>query len=199
MMLTSCFFMSQKKGMVLQIVTVLIFVLAPVFYSHGSEHIVLYRLDTNDPVSWEQLKRYLGAKGYRVSTFDGTDNLEKHVENVNKINKLKASAFIAMDFGVSDQNRTVIAVTTAKKGKGTIMSIDEVPALYANESRELATSLAFVFSKDVKEIPLFQLLGVDIPGVYMKINFLPDRTKEILEKFHEGMRRYFKRGMNNER
>jgi N-acetylmuramoyl-L-alanine amidase len=152
-----------------------------------------------DPAAWDQLRRYLGTKGYKVSMFDGSDAIEKHVENVNKINKLGASVFVAMDIGLSDQNRTVIAVTTAKKGKGNILAIDEIPALHVNESRELATSLAATFNKGVKEIPLFPLLGVDIPGVYVKIDYTPDKTNEVLQKFLEGMQRFFKRGKNDER
>lgn len=199
MMLARSHFLFSKKGIARKVVAVLIFVLVPIFYSHGGEHIVLYRLGAQDSASWDQLRRYLGAKGYRISVFDGTDNIDKHVENVNKINKLKASALVAMEFGAGDQNRAVVAVTTAKKGKGNILAIDEIPALYANESRELAISLATVFNRGVKEIPLFPLLGVDIPGVYIRINFTPDKTNEVLEKFHEGMQRYFKRGKSDER
>lgn len=171
----------------------------PVFCSHGGEHIVLYRLGMKEPVAWDQLRRYLGAKGYKISMYDGPDNIEKHVENVNKINKLKASALIAMDFGAGEKNQIIVAVTTPKKGRGNILAIEEMPALYANESRELATSLASVFNKGVKEFPLFPLLGVDMPGVFLKIGYTPDTTNEVFEKLHEGMQRYFQRGMKDER
>ena len=138
------------------ITIILFFLFGPVFYSHGAEHIVLYRLGVQDNIAWDQLKRYLGAKGYRISIYDGTDNIDKHVETVNKINKLKAAVFLAMDFGVGEKNQFMVAITTAKKGKGAILAIDEVPALYANESRELASSLASTFNKGVKEFPLFR-------------------------------------------
>lgn len=176
-----------------------IFVFVPVFYSYGAEHIVLYRLGSRETVAWDQLKRYLGAKGYRISIYDGTDNIEKHVEIVNKINKLKAAAIFAMDFGVGEKNQIMVAITTAKKGKGAILAIDEVPALYANESRELASSLASAFNKGIKEFPLFPLLGVDMPGIYLKITFTPDKTLEVFNKLHEGIQGYFKRGMKDER
>lgn len=192
-------FTLRTKGIAIHIACFLFCLLVPTFYSHGGEHIVLYRLGTKDPATWDQWRRYLGTKGYRISMFDGSDTIEKHIDNVNKINKIGASVFIAMDLGISDQNRAVIAVTTAKKGKGNILAIDEIPALHANDSRELATSLASMFNKGVKEIPLFPLLGVDIPGVYMKIEYTPDKTNEVLEKFHEGMQRYFRRGKNDER
>ncbi|HNS77599.1 MAG: hypothetical protein WBJ54_11800 [Syntrophorhabdus sp.] len=180
-------------------ILIVIFFFAPVFYSHGNEHIVFYRLGAKDGVAWDQLKRYLGAKGYRISIFDGADNIEKHVEIVNRINKLKASAFLAMDFGVGEKDQVMVAITRAKRGKGTILAIDELPALYANESRELSSSLASVFDKGIKEFPLFPLLGVDMPGVFLKISFTPEKTLEVFARLHEGMQRYFKRGMKDER
>lgn len=189
----------NKKVTTRIVLFVLVCLFFPVFCSHGGEHIVLYRLGMKDPVAWEQLRKYLGTKGYKASMYDGTDNIETHVENVNKINKLKASAFIAMDFGVGEKNQIIVAITTPKKGKGNILAIEEMPALYANESRELASSLASVFNKGVKEFPLFPLLGVDMPGVFLKITYTPDKTTEMLDKLHEGMKRYFKRGTKDER
>jgi len=121
------------------------------------------------------------------------------VEIVNRINKLKASAFLAMDFGVGEKDQVMVAITRAKRGKGTILAIDELPALYANESRELSSSLASVFDKGIKEFPLFPLLGVDMPGVFLKISFTPEKTLEVFARLHEGMQRYFKRGMKDER
>jgi len=181
------------------VLLVLLFLFFPVFCSHGGEHIVLYRLGIKEPVAWDQLRRYLGAKGYKISMYDVPDNIEKHVENVNKINKLKASALFAMDFDAGEKNQIIVAVTTTKKGKGNILAIEEIPALYANESRELATSLASVFNKGVKEFPLFPLQGVDMPSVFLKIGYTPDKTNEVFEKLHEGIQKYFKRGMKDER
>ena len=189
----------DKKVISRIVLLVLLFLLFAVFCSHGGEHIVLYRLGMKEPVAWDQLRRYLGAKGYKISMYDVPDNIEKHVENVNKINKLKASALFAMDLGAGEKNQIIVAVTTTKKGKGNILAIEEIPALYANESRELATSLASVFNKGVKEFPLFPLQGVDMPGVFLKISYTPDKTNEVFEKLHEGIQKYFKRGMKDER
>ncbi len=136
-----------------------IFVFVPVFYSYGAEHIVLYRLGSRETVAWDQLKRYLGAKGYRISIYDGTDNIEKHVEIVNKINKLKAAAIFAMDFGVGEKNQIMVAITTAKKGKGAILAIDEVPALYANESRSWLHRWLQLSIKASRNSPFFHFWG----------------------------------------
>lgn len=189
----------DKKVSLIQVSFILFFVLLPIFCSHAGEHIVLYRLGTKDPVAWEQLRKYLGARGYATSMYDGTNNIEKHVESVNKINKLRASAFIAMDLSVGETYQVVVAISTARKGRGNIPAIEEMPALYANESRDLATALASAFNKGVKELPLFPLLGVDMPGVYVKIAYTPDKAVEVYEKFYKGVQSYFKRGIKDER
>lgn len=177
----------------------LFFLFMPVFCSHGAEHIVLYRLGAQDPVVWEKLRKSMTAKGYRVSIFDGASTIEGHVEIANKINALRASVLLAMDLAVGSNNRFMAVVTVAKRGKGSILAIDELPALHINDSRELATALASQFDKGVKELPLFPLLGVDMPGVFVKVTYTPDKETEVFAKLHAGLRRYFERGLKDER
>ncbi len=112
------------------------------------------------------------------------DNIEKHVEIVNKINKLKAAAIFAMDFGVGEKNQIMVAITTAKKGKGAILAIDEVPALYANEYGSWLHRWLQLSIKASRNSHLFPLLGVDMPGIYLKITFTPDKTLEVFNKLH---------------
>jgi hypothetical protein len=38
-----------------------------------------------------------------------------------------------------------------------------------------------------------------MPGVFLKISFTPEKTLEVFARLHEGMQRYFKRGMKDER
>jgi len=178
---------------------VLVFLLFPFFCSHGEEHIVFYRFGTKDPVAWNQLRKYFVTKGYRISFYDGADNLEEHVENVNRINGLNASLLIAMDYGIGDKNRSMVAVTTAKKGRGNILAIDEVPAVHGAESRELANLVAGTFKKNVMELPLFPLLGVDMPGIFLWVESTPDRSTEVFDKLHDGLQKYLKRGRKNEK
>ena len=175
-----------------------IFLLFPFFYSHGEEHIVLYRFGTRDPGVWDQLRKHLGGKGYKVSMYEGADNLEKHIENVNRINRLRASLLLAMDFSVGAKNQYLVAVTTAKRGTGNILAIDEVPSLYGNLSRELAGLLAGAYGGTVKEFPLFPLLGVDMPGVYLNIECTPDQTGQVLDKLSSSLQKYFRKGKNDE-
>lgn len=188
----------EDRGTVKRLLVVA-FLLFPFFCSHAEEHVVFYRFGTKDQIVWNQLGKYFVTKGYRVSFYDGADNLERHVENVNRINRLNASLLIAMDYNIGDKNRLMVAVTTAKKGKGNILAIDEVPAAHGAESRELASLVAGVFKTNVKELPLFPLLGVDMPGIFLGVESTPDRSTEIFDKLHESLQKYFKRGRKDER
>lgn len=178
---------------------VIVFLLFPFFCSHAEEHIVFYRFGIKDPAAWNQLRTYFVTKGYRISFYEGADNLEGHVENVNRINRLNASILIAMDYSVSSKNRLMVAVTTAKKGKGNIRAFDEVPAVHETESRALAGLVAGAFKKNVKEFPLFPLLGVDMPGIFLGVESTPDQSTEVLDKLHDSLQKYFKRGRKDER
>ncbi|NTU76708.1 MAG: metal ABC transporter permease [Alphaproteobacteria bacterium] len=81
---------------------------------------------------------------------------------------------------------------------GNILAIDEVPSLYGNLSRELAGLLAGAYGGTVKEFPLFPLLGVDMPGVYLTIECTPDQTGQVLDKLSSSLQKYFRKGKNDE-
>jgi hypothetical protein len=90
-------------------------------------------------------------------------------------------------------------MSSARRGKGNILAIDEVPAVYANESRELATLFGSAFKKGVKELPLFPLLGIDMPGVFLKIECTPDQMNDVIDKVGDSLQKYFRKGMKDER
>ena len=188
----------DRKSPIKGIVTVLCFLwvlLIPLFYSYGGEHIVLYQVGEKDPAPSTMLKRLLAGKGYGVSVFEGTDSIEKHVELANKINKLRAALFLALDFSFTGQENILVAVTDAKKKTGQILAIEDVPAIYAADSRELATLMADAFNKKVIELPLFPLLGIDMPGVFLRIECQKEKVNEVLGKISDSIQKYFARGM----
>jgi hypothetical protein len=170
------------------------FLLFPFFCSYGGEHVVLYQVGEKDPVASALLKKYLAGKGYRVSVFDGTDNIEKHVELANKINKLKASLLLAVEFGFGEEEAIVIAVTDAKKKSGQVLAIQDVPAVHSVGSKEFAGLVAGAFNKKVLELPLFPLLGIDMPGVFMGIACQKEKANEVLAKVVDSMQKYFGKG-----
>ncbi len=158
----------------------------------------MYRFGMREATAWDQLRKHLGSKGYRVSIYEGTDNLQKHIENINRINKLKASLLLAVDFNLGTRNQYLVAVTSAQRGTGNILAIDEVPNLYANLSRELAGILAEAYGSKIKEFPLFPLLGVDMPGIYLSIECTAAQMTETMGKLSSSLQKYFRKGRNDE-
>ncbi len=168
-------------------------------YAHADEHFVVYRMGERDQTAWNMFRKYFSAKGYNMSYYDGADGIDKHIENVNKINRSNGTVFLAIDLVLGATNSVFIAVANARRGKGNIPEIDEVPAVHINNSMELATMVAAPFNKKIKKMPLFMLLGIDMPGMFLRLESPKDRVGEMFDQLHEGLQKYAKRGIRNER
>jgi len=170
----------------------------PFFCSYGAQHVVLYQVGEKDPAAMSMMRRHLSAKGFGVSVFDGADTIEKQVELANRINRLRASLFIAIDFSFAEEEReeaaVTIAVTDVKKKGDKVLAIEDVPGAYAASSKEFATLLAGEFNRKVLELPLFPLVGIDMPGIFLRIECSKDEAGEVLGKLSESIQKYFGKG-----
>jgi hypothetical protein len=165
---------------------------------YAAEHIIVYKLGERDAPHWDSLKRYLQKKGYRVSMYDGATTIERQIENVNRINREKAIAFLALDLRPGTRNRAVVVVDDAKAERSRFLTIREVPALHAVESRQLATAIAIPFKASMKELPLFPLLGVDLPGLVLCIEYVQENFPAVLDALDDGLQKYFGRSAGDE-
>ncbi len=165
-------------------------------YSYADEHFVIYRMGEKDQAAWNMFRKYFSAKGYDMSYYDGADSIDKHIENANKINRSNGTVFLAIDLVFGGTNNILVAATNARRGKGNIPDIDEVPAIHINNSMELATMIAAPFNKKIKKMPLFMVLGIDMPGIFLRLESPRDKAGEIFDRLHEGLQKYVKRGKN---
>jgi hypothetical protein len=138
-------------------------------------------------------------KGYGVSIYEGTNTLEKQIQNANKINKEKASLLLALELIPSEKEDIFVAISNAKRGKGALLEIDEVPATHGTDSEDLATFIAAPFTKKVKRMPLFVFLGIDLPQVFLSINCPADQSGAVFDKLNNSIQNYLKRGATNEK
>ncbi len=167
-------------------------------FSRAGEPMPIYCAGEKDQASWSFLKTYFDSKGYNVSIYEKTDSLERHLENANKINKTGASLMLVMDFRIGGKNEVFAAVSNAKKGKGKILAIDEIPARYVDLSAEVAGCIATPFRRTVKELPLFPLLGIDMPALFLRIECTKEKADETLNVVNDCLQKYFQRGKKNE-
>jgi hypothetical protein len=164
----------------------------------AAEHIILYQVGRTQPAHMALFKKTLTAKGYRVKVFEGSANLEKHLETASRMNREKADAVIALDLKPGDTSRAVIAASIANKGTGRFFAVEEVQSAHEERSLELAVALASQFKAGIKRFPLFPLLGVDTPGVFVRLQFSQESMGEMFEDFYEGLQKYFGRSTTNE-
>jgi hypothetical protein len=177
---------------------VCILLLVPFLSLHARDNIVFCQMGDRDPALWSALKKYFTGKGYGVSMYEGADTIEKQIQNANRISKEKADIFLAVELVPSEKEGIFVALSKTKRGKGSILEIDEVPAVHGTDSEELALSIAAPFSAKIKRLPLFVFLGIDMPGAFLKIDCPKDKTGEVFNKLNEGLQKYLNRGIKDE-
>ncbi len=160
--------------------------------AHAGRHsIVFYRMGESGQQAWTLLREYFETKGYSVVVVRGETVIEKHVEKISKINRVRDGVFLAVEMTPDETSRAMVAESDAKIGEGRFLTIDETPARFARESDKLAASMAAQFAVTVKHLPLYPLLGVNMPGAVVKLEFDQGKTIETIAKVYKGVENYF--------
>ena len=175
-------------------ILIIICLLFPFFNAYAGDSIVIYRMGGKDQAIWGLLKKSFDSKGYNVSIYEKADNIDRHLETINRINRTKASLMLAVDLQTSEKADVFVAFTDAKKGTGRFLTIEEVAGQHIDSSMILAKEVAASFGKRAKGISLFPLLGVDMPGIFIKIGCTNEQANEMFNKLNEGIQKFMKRG-----
>jgi hypothetical protein len=166
--------------------------LLPVPCAHAAGNsIVLCRIGDSAPQAWSLLRQHFEGKGYQVTFYQGEATIEGHVEKVNGINRGSGRIFLAVELIPAAHTQVMVAMTDAKKGEGRFLTIDQIPERFAGESEKLAGSIAAPFKVKVKHLPLFPLLGVNMPGVFVRMQFKEVEFEDGVNKLYSGIERYF--------
>ena len=154
--------------------------------------IVLCRIGESGAQAWSFFRQYLQGKGFQVTFYQGGATIEQHVQEVNNLVRGPGgSILLALELVPATQTQILVAVTDAKKGEGRFLLIDQIPAQFAEESERLAGFLAGPFKVGVKHLPLFPLLGVDMPGVFVQMHYKEGEFEGTLQMLEGGVERYF--------
>jgi hypothetical protein len=183
----------------MKVFIIIVCIFFPLCCSFAGEHIIFYCTGEKDQNAWNLLKRYFDNKGYNVSIYEKSETFEKHLENANKANRANASLMLAIDFRIGDKDNVFVAVTNSKQGSGKFLTIEEIPAQHIVRSTEFAKCVTSSFGKTVKELPLLPLIGVDMPGVFLRMECTKDKTGETLNVLNDCLQKYFMRGIKNEK
>ncbi len=165
----------------------------------AGDAVVFYRVGERDVVAWNLLRKYMEGKGYEVTMYEGAQTIEKQMEAVNRINRVRAGLCVALDAAISGEESCFVGVTRSRRPKGSVLSAEEVGFLHADQSRKCARAVAGMFNRKVVEFPIFPLLGVDMPAIYLRLRFPQEKATEVLDKVHGGLQKYFSRGSQDEK
>jgi hypothetical protein len=182
----------------------------------GADGFVVYQASDKEPSAWAAFKDFFKEKGHDVTMVQAEATLDKYVEKIPRINRAGGKFLLVMELGYGDETRILVAMTdqgrpddgargdaggpsgSAKPRPdwGTtnrFVAIDELPAKHAGESKRLAESVAAPFKQKVKHVPLFPLLGVDRPGIFLRLECSQDKVSEALGLLHGSIQSYLRR------
>jgi hypothetical protein len=196
-----------KELSILKLFTLSVFVLtfSPIFFlmhlaspvHAAGPTIALYKVGDHGQDVVASISRALEAKGYPVILVQGEMTVEKHIEKANILNRSLAKLLIAFQFIPSDKSRRVTVVKTlSKKGEGNFLTIDEVPGKFADESNRFAYAVADSFTVKVKQMPLFPLLGVNMPGFFLRLEGKETDLGDFTSRLCSGLEIFIKKDKN---
>jgi hypothetical protein len=194
----------------------------------ASDSFALYQVGVKGVQSWSLARDFFREKGYDVLYQLGETTIEKHLEKMSKINRSPAKFLLAMEFAPGDDARVLVAMTDQKGIEGgtspepggppvpragsdvttfgpdaqagnKFLAVDELQGKYASDSARLADAIADSFHVKVKHVPLFPLLGADMPGIFVRIECKQNKVGEMLGLLHGGIRNYLRRDVPHER
>jgi hypothetical protein len=189
--------LNLKPLFILSVLNILLLTVASTTAHAASPTIAVYRVGNSGLDSGASAFRAFEAKGFSVILVQGETTIEKHVEKVNIVNRSPAKVFIAFQFVPSEKIRRItVAKTLSKKGNGNFLTIDEVPGKFTDESNKLAYAIADSFAVKVKQMPLFPLLGINMPGIFLRLEAKESDLPDFVSKLSVSIDKFMKKERN---
>lgn len=172
---------------------------------YAEDSLVFYNTGRRDPAAWSTLREYFSSKNYALSYHQGDEVIERHLEKVNRINAIKPGAFVGIEFLFGEEKHVMVVMTDSGKigppngrtefeGRRRLLwAIEELPAKHEAQSKRLAELVAAQFQVPVKRMPLFPLVGVDMPGIFVSIQCTKGEAKSVLAMLDAALQKYYRR------
>lgn len=172
---------------------------------YAEDNLVFYNAGKRDPAAWNALRAFFSSRNYALSFYQGDGVIERHLEKANRINALKSGAFVGIEFLFGEEKRVMIAMAdsgtagqtngrTELEGRRRLLwAVDELPAKHEAQSKRLAELVAAQFGVRVKKIPLFPLVGVDMPGIFVSIQCTKEEASSLLALLDAALQKYYRR------
>jgi hypothetical protein len=185
----------------------LTFLIVLSFYSspYAADNLVFYNAGKRDSAAWTVLREYFSSGKYIASFYQGHGVLEPHLEKIDRINAMGPGVFVGVEFTFGEEKHIMVAMAEFDKdGEGSskrefeapprlVWRMEDISGRHEAESRRLAELIAAPFQTAVKRIPLFPLLGIDMPGVFVSIQCRHEDARSILAVLDGALRQYYRR------
>ncbi len=184
----------------------------------AAESLVLYGISGTDPRYLALTRDFLKERGYDVFVQLGELSLDKHLEKIFRVNRSNAKFMLAMEFAQAENTSVMVAMTDWKEKQpgasrernapfpspGPVegqrfMGMEELQGKHAALSAKLAQAVAASFQVNVKHVPLFPLLGADLPAIFLRVECKQEALGEVLRLLHTGVQNFLRRDTSNER
>ena len=171
---------------------------------YAEDSLVFYNTGKRDPAAWGVLREYFSSKNYALSFYQGDGVIEHHLEKANRINAIKPGAFVSIEFLFGEEKHVMVIMTdsgkigqpngrTEPEGRRLLWAVEELPAKHEAQSKRLADLVAAQFQAPVKRMPLFPLVGVDMPGIFVSIQCPKEEARSVLAMLHAALQKYYRR------
>lgn len=171
---------------------------------YAEDNLVFYNTGKRDPAAWGELKEYFSSRSYAVSFYQGDGAMERHLEKAARINAIRSAVFVGMEFTFGEEKHVMVVM--APDGGGTtgmrteldgrrrvLWGVDELSAKHEAQSKRLAELVAAQFQVAVKKMPLFPLVGVDMPGIFVSIQCNKEEAGSLLTMLDAALKKYYRR------
>lgn len=171
---------------------------------YAEDNLVFYGMGRKDPAAWSILREYFSSKSHAVSFYQGDGVIEHHLEKANRINAMKSGVFVAIEFVFGEGKHMMVAMVdsggdsranagTGVEGRRLLWAVDELPAKHEAQSKRLADLVAAQLGVTARKVPLFPLIGIDMPGIMVSIECGREEAKSLLAMFEAALQKYYRR------
>ncbi|MCS7280026.1 MAG: hypothetical protein NZ583_00135 [Desulfobacterota bacterium] len=155
-----------------------------------SQTIYFYVVSPMEEEIRRDLIRTLKKSGIEFSFYQGKRDLEEHLRLISEINEKRKGVFCAIDLRKKEVSSILVAVSNARKQDGRFLRIHEIPAIHIGLSLKIAEHVASSYGKNVIRLPLFPLLGVDMPGLFFRFYGPELKAAHVLNPLIEAVKKY---------
>lgn len=141
--------------------------------------VYLYRIGEGDQGLWNTLFSCMRKEKIDFRVYRFRPSLHEHLRCANDVNTQGKGLFLALELSHNPESKIFVGIFSPRKGSGRFLKIDEVPSLHYQSSICVAEKVAKRYGTRVAKLPLFPLLGIDMPGIFISAKCSKEKIADL--------------------